>query len=480
MPILVGEKLKKRYEIKSLLGQGEHGQTWKAWDTLSNPAKWCVIKIPLGSAGAIKELEAESSAAGLLHHKNIVPVLEFLQKDGFLVEEYVPGNSLQYHLRGHAKAKTWFSKEKSLEILKQVLEGLEYAHEKSRVHGDVKPANIILPDAGEARLVDFGVSRFVSGAYVSGGAPWDPPRLGSAAYSAPEVLSTKHWSSQSDLFSAGIVAYLMFTRHHPFVDPTGLWTTDERISDPEVTPEPLKHYIEDDGIDHVVMKLINKDPKERYRSAREVLDDLFGTEVAVTACRNCGTENPPAARYCNGCGESLSDVELHDTEVERQLGVSFTLFRSGNAEEAIKISSDLLRSHPGNGKVAAHLAFMFNQTRRYEEALEAARISISATPSFSSGYRNLGFALSALGKFDESVPAFQKAFDRETRPRDRAQILYNMAYALMLGGDLERAKSTAGDALKIDPTYPKPRSLINRLKALIGTENMPEIAAGVG
>jgi eukaryotic-like serine/threonine-protein kinase len=103
----VGAKLKKRYEIRELLGQGEHGKTWKAWDSGSAPHKFCVIKEPVGSPHAIKELEAESAAAGLLHHKNIVPVLEFNESDGFLVEEFVPGRSLQARPREDARKSTW-------------------------------------------------------------------------------------------------------------------------------------------------------------------------------------------------------------------------------------------------------------------------------------------------------------------------------------------------------------------------------------
>lgn len=427
-----------------------------------------MIKEPLGPASAIKELEAESAAAGLLYHKNIVPVLEFNHSDGFLVEEFVEGQSLQSKLREDAQKGNWPSSDKAAEIFTQILEGLEYAHEKNRVHGDVKPGNIMLPQLGEARLTDFGVSRFVSGASVSGGAPWEPSRAGSATYSAPEVLTHRQWSFQSDLFSAGMIAYLLFTKRHPFVDVAGLWTATERITNPEVSPVAVKELAPalDAPVEKVIGKLLQRDVGKRYQTAREVLDDLVGRGPAANACRHCGNENPPDAKFCNSCGKPIAEVELPETEPDRQLSFSFSLFRAGNTDEAINIVRQVLAKHEDYGKGWAHLAFMLNQIRRYDEALQAADKAIQHSPDFASGYRNKGFALSVLRNFDEAVEQFDEALAREGRPRDRAQILYNKAYALMLGGRLTEAENAADEALEEDPTYYKARAIVGRLENL--------------
>ena len=462
----IGTKLKKRYEIKEVLGQGEHGKTWKAWDSGSAPQKFCVIKEPVGSHRAIKELEAESAAAGLLHHKNIVPVLEFNESEGFLVEEFVLGRSLQGRLREDARKSTWPVPEEARDIITQCLEGLEYAHEKGRIHGDLKPANIMLPDAGEARLTDFGVSRFVVGQVVSGGAPWDPSRFGSATYSAPEVLLNRSWSVQSDLFSVGILAYLLFTRRHPFVDDSGLWTTKERILDSTVNPPAVKHLSPnvDIRVEQVISKLLERDLTKRYRTAREALDDLLGGRPLSNPCPQCGSDNPPAAKYCNACGKPIAGIELPGTEPEGQLSLSYSLYRAGDVEEAISLSERLLDSHPDFGKGWAHLAFMLNGVRKYEDALKASIRGIACSPGFPSGYRNKGFALSSLGRFEEAVEEFDLALERERNPRDRSQILYNKAYALMLNGKLDEAMNAADQALDEDPTNYKVRSLVSRLQ----------------
>src|SRR5208283_4039932 len=98
------------------------------------------------------------------------------------------------------------------------------AHDKGRVHGDIKPANIFLPKTGEAKLGDFGVAKILGNSkekshdYCEG----QERILGSATYSAPEVLNGEHRNFQTDLFSFGMLAYLLLTGNHPFQHPTGL------------------------------------------------------------------------------------------------------------------------------------------------------------------------------------------------------------------------------------------------------------------
>lgn len=466
MSTKIGDHLKRRYEIKELLGHGAHGKTWKAWDVGSAPAKYCVIKEPLGSHRAIKELEAESAAAGLLHHKNIVPVLEFNENDGFLVEEFVPGLSIQARLRQDVRNNTWPNLEEALGIVTQCLEGLEYAHEKGRVHGDVKPANIMLQEAGEARLTDFGVSRFVVGSAVSGGAPWDPSRFASATYAAPEVLLNKSWSVQSDLFSVGILAYLLFAKRHPFVDESGLWSTSDRIKDPLVSPTNLRALnpsVEPD-VEELVSRLLERDNTKRYRTAREALDHLIDEPSATNPCPHCGGENPLAARFCNACGKQFVGFEAPATEAESQLSISYSLFRAGEISDAIRIAQDVVQNQPDAGKAWSQLAFMLNGDRRYEEALHAAEQSIKYSPEYPGGYRSKAFALSALGRFPEAIEVYDLAMEREERPRDCSQILYNKAYALRLANRLSEAEQVVRKALSLDPLNTKASKFLSLLR----------------
>jgi tetratricopeptide (TPR) repeat protein len=265
-----------------------------------------------------------------------------------------------------------------------------------------------------------------------------------------------------------MIAYLLFTKRHPFVDVAGLWTATERIIDPEVSPAPVGEMAAalDPRLGRAITRLLQRDPAKRYQTAREVLDDLIGRGPATSTCRACGNENPPDAKFCNSCGGAMAEVELTGTEPDRQLSVSFSLYGAGRTDEAITIARQILAKHEDYGKGWAHLAFMLNQIRRYDEAIEAADKAIQHSPDFASGYRSKGFALSVLRRFDEAAEQFDEALARETRPRDRAQILYNKAYALMLGGRLTEAKEAGGEALEEDPTYYKARSIVYRLENL--------------
>lgn len=92
-------------------------------------------------------------------------------------------------------------------------------------------------------------------------------------------------------------------------------------------------------------------------------------------------------------------------------------------------------------------------------------MAIHYSGNFPSGYRSKGFALSSLSKFEEAVEQFDMALEREHQPRDRAQILYNKAYALMLAGNLEAAERAATEALEEDPTNYQARSFVSRLRS---------------
>ena len=466
MSTQIGDRLKRRYEIKEQLGHGAHGTTWKAWDASSAPPKFCVIKEPLGSHHAIKELEAESAAAGLLHHKNIVPVLEFNENDGFLVQEFVRGLSLQARLRQDVRNNTWPSLEEARAIVTQCLEGLEYAHEKGRIHGDVKPGNIMLQEASEARLTDFGVSRFVHGSTVSGGAPWDPSRFASATYAAPEVLHNRSWSFQSDLFSVGILAYLLFSKRHAYVDEAGLWNTSDRILDPLVNPPSVRtlNPAVEHRVEAVVGRLLERDPTKRYRTAREALDQLIGETSATNSCPQCGVENPLSARFCNACGKPFASLDVPETEPDRQLSISHSLFRAGKTSDAIRIAQKTVEQKPDFGKGWGQLAFMLNYDRRYEEAVKAAENCIKHSPDYPAGYRSKGFALSALGRFPDALDQFDLALEREERPRDRSQIFHSKAYTFRLANRLPEAEEAAREALTLDPLNTQASKLLNRLR----------------
>src|SRR5262249_25946852 len=217
----------------------------------------------------------EAQQASALNHPNIAAIYDVIEEndDVLLVMEYVEGTPLRSVLQG----KKGLSTDEFYNIGVQGLEGLNAAHEKGILHGDIKPENIMITPEGRIKILDFGVAR-----RFSLGEPDDATLTvatlsgavnGTPAYMAPEVLMQKPYDGRADLFSLGLVYYEMLGGAQPFETDSIAGTmasvlhTDpppiERIN-PKV-PAPVSA---------VVQTMLAKDPAQRYSSARDVLVDL--------------------------------------------------------------------------------------------------------------------------------------------------------------------------------------------------------------
>ncbi len=151
----------------------------------------------------------EAQAAGNLHHPNIVTVFDAGEEGGvpYIVMELVEGESLAQRLKRAGK----LSIEEASSIARQVAAGLAYAHEKGVVHRDIKPANILLDAKGRAAITDFGVARLSASDLTRTGEV-----LGTPNFMSPEQVLGHSLDGRSDLFSLGVVYYLMLTGERPF------------------------------------------------------------------------------------------------------------------------------------------------------------------------------------------------------------------------------------------------------------------------
>ena len=259
-----------RFAISRRLGAGGMGQVYGAEDTTLK--RFVAIKrmAPQSDSTAAdrKRLLKEAQRASALNHPNVGGIYDVLEHAGelWLVMEYVEGETLRHRLARPISTADFFA------IATQCCEGLQAAHEKGIIHGDIKPENIMLTAGNRVKILDFGVARR---AWNSN--PDDATKSmetmtatgGTPAYMAPEVLLQKPDDGRSDLFSLGLVFYEMLGGEQPFKT-NSLATTIARI----VHTEPPSLTNVPGPLAGVISRTLAKDPNLRYPTAAALLDDL--------------------------------------------------------------------------------------------------------------------------------------------------------------------------------------------------------------
>jgi serine/threonine-protein kinase len=266
-----------RFVILKLLGAGGMGQVYQAQDTKLKRVvaiKRMAPRLQQDERDRRRFLR-EAQQASALNHPNIASIYDVIEEQGeiLLIMEYVEGTPLRAKLRAHQD----FSADEFFKVAVQGVEGLNAAHEKGILHGDIKPENIMLTPDGRVKVLDFGVARrFSLGnaneatltvATLSGGMEGTP------AYMAPEVLMQKPYDGRADLFSMGLVCYEMLGGKQPFETDSMAGTLASVLHTEPPPIEQLNPKISS-SISAVVQTMLAKDPAQRYSTARDLLVDL--------------------------------------------------------------------------------------------------------------------------------------------------------------------------------------------------------------
>jgi serine/threonine protein kinase len=209
-------------------------------------------------------LEAQTAAG--LSHPNICTIHEINEEDGesFIAMEYVDGESLKARIE-----KGPLEPDEAVNITLQVAEGLEEAHKKGIIHRDIKSANIMITEKGQAKVMDFGLAK-VKGATLL---TREGTTLGTVAYMSPEQARGEEVDFRSDLWSLGVVMYQMLSGQLPF---RGERESSLLYSVVHEEPRPLKEAKRDlpPELQQIVNRSLRKKPEARYSSAAEMLKDL--------------------------------------------------------------------------------------------------------------------------------------------------------------------------------------------------------------
>ena len=334
---------KNRYEVLGTLGCGATSRVDKARDTvLGRIVALKTLVHAFGAPTEQKQFLREAQIVSQLSHPAIVNLYDVGVEDGnvaYLVMEYVPGKTLQQVLAEStgpmpiARACAWIS---------DLAGALHRAHRSGVIHGDIKPANILVTEDGKVKLSDFGIARFATQVSGSG------KMLGTPAYLSPEQILGEPQNTRSDLFSLGIVLYQMLTGVAPF-DGSSVSAVCAQILQAEPVPPSQRNPAVTPELDRIILRCLAKSSADRYPSAEAFATSLDAAvrqgnsgNVAVsagaaTASAGIGADGLPWATASVDAAASDSDGKAIDirkrknTWLARPLQASDVWFVAGLA-----------------------------------------------------------------------------------------------------------------------------------------------------
>ena len=215
----------------------------------------------------------EARSAARLAHPNVVNVFDQGQDSdmAYLVMEYLPGITLRDLLQEHKVLTT----EQTLDIMEAVLAGLAAAHKAGIVHRDLKPENVLLADDGRIKIGDFGLARAASANTATGAA-----LLGTIAYLSPELVTRGIADTRSDIYAVGIMMYEMLVGEQPFKGEQPMQIAYQHANDSVPAPSAKNPKVPAE-LDELVLWATERDPEQRPKDARVMLDHLFETHSAL-------------------------------------------------------------------------------------------------------------------------------------------------------------------------------------------------------
>jgi len=260
-----------RYRILHRIDTGDLFEVYQAQD-LKNNNIVAIKYIPASVANdkkAVDKLRSKAEGVIALSHPNISK-LHKVQLDGakkYIVMEYVDGSNLEDRIFDHGMLNI----DEAVKLFSQVAEALDYAHSKSILHGDIKPANIILTKDGRVKIVDFCVGRLIkeSLAQVRG-----EKVSTTSSYLIPEQLREGKYDWRSEIYSLGATIYECLSGHPPF------WGSSIENQVLNQSPKSLEKLTEKQNKE--LLKALSKNPENRQKSAKELLEGLQAVATKST------------------------------------------------------------------------------------------------------------------------------------------------------------------------------------------------------
>ena len=267
--IMKGEKINDRYQIIKSIGEGGMANVYLAYDTILD--RNVAIKVLRGDLAHddkfVRRFQREALAASSLSHPNIVEVYDVGEDNGqyYIVMEYIEGKQLKQLLKKRGK----LTLTEVVDIMMQVTDGMSVAHDAYIIHRDIKPQNIMIEDNGMVKITDFGIAMAMNSTQMT----QTNSVMGSVHYLPPEQANGKTATLQSDIYSMGILMYELLTGTLPYKGDNAVEIALKHLKETfpsirDILPELPQ------SVENIIIKATAKNPKNRYKDAREMNRDL--------------------------------------------------------------------------------------------------------------------------------------------------------------------------------------------------------------
>jgi serine/threonine protein kinase/tetratricopeptide (TPR) repeat protein len=279
----IGTVLGGRYEIQKLLGMGGMGAVYKAHDLeVDRTVGLKVIRPDLaGNPAILARFKQELVLARQVTHRNIIRIYDLNEADGvkFITMEFIEGEDLRTILTREGKLHP----KEALNIMRQSCSGLQAAHAEAVIHRDLKPSNIMRDASGRVVIMDFGLAKTVQ----SDGMTQTGMMIGTMEYMSPEQAMGSELDPRSDLFTMGLIFYELLTGNIPFRAESAIASLVKRTQERAVPLSDVDPTIPP-ALSLIAAKCLERDPRARYNTVQELLDDLDIFEGRRTRSSSAG------------------------------------------------------------------------------------------------------------------------------------------------------------------------------------------------
>ena len=264
-------KLGRNYDIKKKLGSGGMADVFLAKEDTSGILLAIKVLPPRGvdSPESCERFTREALTSARLKHENIIRITDSAleQNPPFFVMDLAPGGSLADLLKRNPKG---LKEERAIEIVKQILLALDYAHKQRVIHRDIKPENILFDARGSVLVSDFGLARTLDDKTLTK----QGALLGTPYYSSPELArGRKVYDGRCDLYSVGVILYEILTGTVPFDGVDAVSVCHRHVYDPPPPPSSKRPGL-NPNLEKLTLKALEKKAGDRYQSAEDMLSDL--------------------------------------------------------------------------------------------------------------------------------------------------------------------------------------------------------------